>query len=72
MSFKKCFTFDDVLLVPQYSSVLPREVKLRLNPWITPEILKLIRIRDRLFARKKREPENSEANLSQHVEEILF
>ena len=36
----------------------PPEVKLRLNPWMTPEILKLIRIRDRLFARKKREPEN--------------
>ena len=25
---------------------------------MSPEILKLIRIRDRLFARKKREPEN--------------
>ena len=36
----------------------PPEVKLRLNPWMTPEILKLIRVRDRLFARKKREPEN--------------
>ena len=37
---------------------IPPEVKLRLNPWMTPEILKLIRVRDRLFARKKREPEN--------------
>ena len=32
----------------------PRDVKLRLNPWMNPEILKLIRIRDRLFSRKKR------------------
>ena len=36
----------------------PPEIKLRLNPWMTPEILKLIRVRDRLFARKKREPDN--------------
>ena len=36
----------------------PKEVKKRLNPWITPEILKLIRVRDRLYARKKREPDN--------------
>ena len=36
----------------------PPEIRLRLNPWMTPEILKLIRVRDRLFARKKREPDN--------------
>ena len=36
----------------------PKEVKTRLNPWITNDILKLIRIRDRLFARKKRQPCN--------------
>ena len=36
----------------------PREVKLKLKPWITPEIQKLIKIRDRLHARKKRQPEN--------------
>ena len=36
----------------------PKNVKLRLNMWMTPEILKMIRIRDRLFARKKREPDN--------------
>ena len=36
----------------------PKEIKLKLNPWMTPELLKLIRIRDRLFARKKREPDN--------------
>ena len=31
----------------------PKDVKLRLKPWITPEIQKLMKIRDRLFARKK-------------------
>ena len=36
----------------------PREIKLKLNPWITPEIRKMLNIRDRLFARKKREPTN--------------
>ncbi len=35
-----------------------REIKLKLNPWMTPELMKLIKIRDRLFARKKREPNN--------------
>ena len=36
----------------------PREMKLKLNPWITQEIRKMLAIRDRLFARKKREPNN--------------
>ena len=36
----------------------PNEVKLRLKPWITPDIQKLIKVRDRLFARKKRQPSN--------------
>jgi hypothetical protein len=36
----------------------PKEIKLRLNPWITPEIRKMINVRDRLFARKKKEPGN--------------
>ena len=33
----------------------PKEVKLRNKPWITPEISKMIKIRNRLFARKKRQ-----------------
>ncbi len=36
-----------------------KEVKRRLNPWMTNEVMKLIKIRDRLFERKKREPDNS-------------
>ncbi len=35
-----------------------KEIKLKLNPWMTTDILKLICIRDRLFSRKKREPDN--------------
>ena len=36
----------------------PKEIKLKLKPWITPDIQKLIKVRDRLFARKKRQPDN--------------
>ena len=35
-----------------------KEVKRRLNPWMTNDIMKLIKVRDRLFERKKREPAN--------------
>ena len=41
-----------------------KEVKLRLKPWITPDIQKMIQVRDRLFARKKRQP------LNDHVQEV--
>ena len=34
----------------------PREVKFKLKPWITPEIQNLMRIQDRLFERKRRQP----------------
>ena len=36
----------------------PKEIKLKLKPWITPDIVKLIKTRDRLFIRKKRQPDN--------------
>ena len=35
-----------------------KDIKLKLNPWITPEIQKMLNLRDRLFARRKREPDN--------------
>ena len=41
----------------------PKEIKTKMKPWITPEILKLIRIRDKLFARKKRQPSNEHVKL---------
>ena len=44
----------------------PKEIKTKMKPWITPEILKLIRIRDKLFARKKRQPSN------EHVREVYI
>ena len=36
----------------------PKEIKLRLKPWINRDIQKLIKVRDRLHARKKRQPDN--------------
>ena len=42
----------------------PKEIKLTLKPWITPEIQNLIKLRDRLFERKKRQPDND------HVGEV--
>ena len=33
----------------------PKEIKLTLKPWITSEIQKLVRIRDRLHERKKKD-----------------
>ena len=36
----------------------PREIKLRLKPWITSDIQKLLKVRDNLFERKKRQPDN--------------
>ena len=42
----------------------PKEIKTKMKPWITPDILRLIRIRDKLFARKKRQPSN------EHVKQV--
>ena len=42
----------------------PKQIKFRLKPWITPEIQNLMRVRDRLFERTKRQPEND------HVREV--
>ena len=42
----------------------PKEIKFKLKPWITPNIQNLIKLRDRLFERKKRQPEN------EHVREV--
>ena len=35
-----------------------KEVKLANKPWITPAISKMIKIRNKTFARKKRQPNN--------------
>ena len=36
----------------------PKEIKLKNNPWLSAEIRKLIKIRNKAFARKKRQPNN--------------
>ena len=41
-----------------------KDIKLRLKAWVTVEIRKLIEIRDRLFSRKKREPDNQTVKLA--------
>ena len=36
----------------------PKEIKLESKPWITSEVNKMIKIRNKLFQRKKRQPNN--------------
>ena len=36
----------------------PKEVKLKLKPWITTDIQKMMKIRDNLFKRRKRQSDN--------------
>ena len=45
----------------------PKDIKLKLNPWITPEIRKMLNLRDRLFARRKREPNNDRVDQAYKV-----
>ena len=37
----------------------PKEIKLQGKPWISTEIFKLIMVRNKIFARKKRQPNNA-------------
>ena len=37
----------------------PKEIKLKTKPWITKQISKLIKVRNKIFARKKRQPNNT-------------
>ena len=36
----------------------PKEIKAKYKPWVSGEILKMIKIRDKAYARKKRQPNN--------------
>ena len=54
-------------LVAPIEKLKPREVKLRLKPWITDDIKKLIKVRDNLFARKKRQPENDHVRIIYNI-----
>ena len=35
-----------------------REIKIKNKPWLSTEILKMIKIRNKIFTRKKRQPNN--------------
>ena len=40
------------------TKLTPKEIKLESKPWITSELNKMIKIRNKLFQRKKRQPNN--------------
>ena len=40
-----------------------REIKLKVKPWINPELSKMIKIKNKLFERKKRQPTNENVKL---------
>ena len=42
-----------------YKKLSPKEIKLQSKPWISTEIFKLIKARNKIFARKKRQPNNA-------------
>ena len=41
-----------------YKKLTPKEVKLNGKPWISSDIIKMIKIKNKLFYRKKRQPNN--------------
>ena len=41
----------------------PREIKLITKPWITPELSRMIKTKNKLFVRKKRQPSNENVKL---------
>ena len=45
----------------------PNQIKLKLKPWISDYIQRLIKIRDNLFARKKRQPENEHVQKTYNI-----
>ena len=40
------------------TKLTPKEIKIKCKLWLSTEILKMIQIRNKIFARKKRQPEN--------------
>ena len=57
------FIFVSVLLVhvnrhAPLKKLKPKEAKLQQKPWISKELIKMIKIRNRLSQRKKRQPNN--------------
>ena len=56
-SFKDFYTKLEAS-VDRHAPLAPREIKIRSTPWLSTEILKMIKIRNKIFARKKRQPKN--------------
>ena len=44
-----------------------REIKLKIKPWITPELSNMIKTRNKLFERKKRQPTNENVKLLYNI-----
>ena len=44
-----------------------REIKLKIKPWITPELSNMIKTRNKLFERKKRQPTNENVKLPYNI-----
>ena len=36
----------------------PKQIKVKNKPWLNADILKMIKVRNKVFARKKRQPNN--------------
>ena len=45
----------------------PKEIKLKQKPWITTDIMKMIKVKNKLFNRKKRQPDNVNVKLLYNV-----
>ena len=43
------------------------EIKLKVKPWINPELSKMIKIKNKLFERKKRQPTNENVKLLYNI-----
>ena len=41
----------------------PKEIKIKNKPWMTPHIVKQIELRNKIFERKKRQPENENIHI---------
>ena len=44
--------------MPPLKKLSPKEIKIKNKPWLNVEILKMIKIRNKVFHRKKRQPNN--------------
>ena len=51
----------------QLKKLNAREIKLKVKPWITPELSKMIKTKNKLFERKKRQPTNENVKLLYNI-----